>query len=77
MKFLESEQQDDDRLTIRPLVSLKHVTLPKAHLTKQCKCLSKTLRHVHKYYVRKMLVHISQLEKGIHHAQPIVTLQVQ
>ena len=42
LKFVESKKQDGDQLTIRPLVSLEHPTLPKTNLTKQCSNLLKT-----------------------------------
>ena len=42
LKFVKSKQQDGNKLTIQPLVSHGHLTIPKTNLTKQCKSLSKS-----------------------------------
>ena len=63
-------------MTIRPLVSREHPTLPKTNLTKQCKSLSKTsARHLKS--VPCVLVNIAVLEKCIHNAEPAVTTKLQ
>ena len=60
MECVESMQQHDDQLTIRPFVSLEHPTLSKTNLAKQCKRLLRNTRSV-----PCVFVDISVLEKGV------------
>ena len=62
LNIVRNKQQGGDQLTLWPLVSLEHFTLPKTNLTKQSKSLSKTCAP---YQVCTMcFVDISELEKG-------------
>ena len=70
LKIIESKKQGGKHLTILPLVSLEHPTLPKTNLMRQCNIYQRLLRHTR--FVPCVLVDSSVLEKGIHNTEPLL-----